>query len=89
MAYCGDKTKIQHRINRIQGQVRGLSKMIEEDRNCREVLKQIAATLGALRSLGSVVLEDHLTGCVSQAFRCKEKKEDLAGEIVEIFNKFT
>ena len=87
MAFCGDKTKITHRINRIEGQVRGLNRMVDEDRNCREILKQVAATLGALRSLGAVVLEDHLTGCVSNAIRGKGKGKLHIAEVVDIFGR--
>ena len=87
MAFCGDHEKLVHRINRIGGQVNGLKKMVEEDRDCLDVLKQIAATLGAVRSLGTVVLEAHLRGCVSKAIRA-EKSEDMIQEVVDIFNKF-
>jgi DNA-binding FrmR family transcriptional regulator len=89
MAFCGEKIKVTHRINRIEGQIRGLKKMVDEDRNCRDILKQIAATLGALRSLGAVVLEDHLTGCVSRAVGAKGKGKNVISEVVEIFSKFT
>ena len=89
MALCGDHDKLMHRINRIQGQVRGLKGMIEEDRDCFEVLKQIAAATGALRSLGVVILEDHLKGCVADAIRSHEADEALIHQVVEIFNKFS
>ena len=70
MALCGDDhDKVIARINRIEGQVRGLKKMVAEDRDCLQVLKQIAAASGAMRSLGGVILEDHLEGCVATAPR--------------------
>ena len=65
MALCGgaeEHKKLIARINRIEGQVRGIKKMIEEDRDCMNVLKQIAAASGALRSLGMVLMEEHLKG---------------------------
>jgi DNA-binding FrmR family transcriptional regulator len=66
MALCGgDHRKLIARINRSEGQVRGLKKMVEDDRDCLQVLKQIAAAGGALRSLGAVILEEHLKGCVA------------------------
>jgi len=90
MALCGDDhAKVIARINRIEGQVRGLKKMVETDRDCLQVLKQIAAASGALRSLGSVILEDHLKGCVSTAIRNRGNESDLISEVVEIFNKFS
>jgi len=90
MALCGDDhPKIIARINRIEGQVRGLKKMVEEDRNCLQVLKQIAAASGALRSLGSVILEDHLKGCVATAIQTQDNESKLISEVIEIFNKFS
>ncbi len=90
MALCGDDhPKIIARINRIEGQVRGLKKMVEEDRDCLQVLKQIAAAAGALRSLGSVILEDHLKGCVATAIQTQDNESKLISEVVEIFNKFS
>ena len=90
MALCGDDhPKVIARINRIEGQVRGLKRMVEEDRDCMQVLKQIAAAGGALRSLGSVILEDHLKGCVTTALQAQDQESDLITEVVDIFNKFS
>lgn len=90
MALCGDDhDKVIARINRIEGQVRGLKKMVEEDRDCLQVLKQIAAAGGALRSLGALILEDHLKGCVATAIQNQGNESQLITEVVEIFNKFS
>jgi DNA-binding FrmR family transcriptional regulator len=89
MALCGDDhPKLIARINRIEGQVRGLKKMVEEDRDCMQVLKQIAAAEGALRSLCAFILEDHLKGCVSKAILNQDHESQLIGEVIDIFNKF-
>jgi CsoR family transcriptional regulator, copper-sensing transcriptional repressor len=90
VALCGDDhPKLIARINRIEGQVRGLKKMVEEDRDCLQVLKQVAAASGALRSLGGVILEDHLKGCVATAIQNQDHENELIGEVVDIFNKFS
>ena len=90
MPLCGDDhPKLIARINRIEGQIRGLKKMVETDRDCLQVLKQIAAASGALRSLGSVILEDHLKGCVATAIQAQDNESELISEVVEIFNKFS
>lgn len=90
MPLCGDDhLKVIARINRIEGQVRGLKKMVEEDRECMQVLKQVAAAQGALRSLGSMILEDHLKGCVATAIQNHDHENELIHEVVEIFNKFS
>jgi len=89
MPLCGDDhAKLIARINRIQGQVGGLKKMVEEDRECMQVLKQIAATSGALRSLGTVLLEDHLKGCVATAMKDQTNATELIDQVVDIFKKF-
>jgi DNA-binding FrmR family transcriptional regulator len=55
------------RLNRIEGQVRGIARMIEEDRYCVDILTQVAAVQSALDALARKLLEHHLHGCVSQA----------------------
>jgi DNA-binding FrmR family transcriptional regulator len=90
MALCGDDhPKLIARINRIEGQIRGLKKMVQEDRDCLQVLKQVAAASGALRSLGAMILEDHLKGCVTTAIRTEGDESRMISEVVEIFNKFS
>ncbi len=90
MALCGeDHKKLIDRINRIDGQIKGIRKMVEDDRDCLDVLKQIAAVVGAMRSLGMVLLEDHLKGCVSRAIRDDTDHERLIQEVTDIFFRFT
>ena len=61
------KTSCQKRLNRIEGQVRGLSKMVEEDRYCIDIITQILAVRAALRRLEEEVLRDHVAHCVEHA----------------------
>lgn len=90
MSLCGkDHKKLIDRLKRIEGQIRGIEKMITEDRECMAVLKQIAAANGAIKSLGMVVLENHLKGCVSEAIRGKSDNDELINQVIELFNKFT
>jgi len=90
MALCGDDhSKVISRINRIEGQIRGLKKMVENDRDCLHVLKQIAAASGVLRSLGAVILEEHLRGCVSTAIQKQDNEGETIAQVIEIFNKFS
>ena len=89
MALCGeDKKKYIDRLNRIEGQVRGLKKMVSDDRDCMHVLKQLAATVGATRSLGITILEEHLKGCVASSIRAESSNGELIQQIIEIFKKF-
>jgi DNA-binding FrmR family transcriptional regulator len=65
--YAKDKEALTKRLHRIEGQVRGLERMIEEDRYCIDILTQIAAVRTALEQVGAKLLEDHVTHCVAEA----------------------
>ena len=65
--YTGEKAAYQNRLRRIEGQVRGLQAMIDEDRYCIDVLTQIAATTKALQAVALGLLEEHLDHCVREA----------------------
>ncbi len=66
-SYDADKARIQARLKRIEGQVRGISRMIDEDKYCIDILTQISAVMASTRSVGLLVLEDHIKGCVMGA----------------------
>ncbi len=67
MQHGYDKVALTKRLHRIEGQVRGIERMVEEDRYCIDILTQIAAVRNALESLGLEVLEDHVNHCVREA----------------------
>ncbi len=67
--YSDDKEAIQRRLRRIEGQVRGLQRMIDEDRYCINVLEQVAAVTRALQAVSLELLDDHLSHCVIDAAR--------------------
>ena len=63
-SYADDKAKILSRLRRIEGQVRGVERMVEADQYCVDVLTQMSSIISALRATGLLVLEDHIRGCV-------------------------
>ena len=65
--YDDDREAIQKRLRRIEGQVRGLQRMVDEDRYCIDVLEQVSAATRALQSVALALLEDHLAHCVADA----------------------
>lgn len=65
--YTSDKEALVKRLKRIEGQVRGLQRMVEEDTYCIDVLTQVSATTKALQSVALLLLEDHLGHCVAHA----------------------
>jgi DNA-binding FrmR family transcriptional regulator len=69
------KASCLKRLKRIEGQVRGLGRMVEEDRYCIDVVTQIAAARAALRRLEEAVLRDHVGHCVEHAIRSGDKAD--------------
>ena len=67
VGYEKDKADIQRRLRRIEGQVRGLQRMVDEDAYCIEVLTQISAATKALQAVALSLLDDHLSHCVAEA----------------------
>ncbi len=65
--YTSDKAAVQGRLRRIEGQVRGLQRMVEEDAYCIDVLTQISAATKALESVALQLLQEHLSHCVREA----------------------
>jgi DNA-binding FrmR family transcriptional regulator len=69
------KADCRKRLSRVEGQVRGLARMVEEDRYCIEVVTQIAAVRAALRRVEELVLKDHVGHCVEHAIASGDPKE--------------
>jgi DNA-binding FrmR family transcriptional regulator len=65
--YAPNKDKYLTRLRRIEGQVRGLQKMVDDDKYCIDILTQVSAVTSALQSVALGLLEDHLGHCVAQA----------------------
>jgi CsoR family transcriptional regulator, copper-sensing transcriptional repressor len=75
--YESHKEQIQGRLKRIEGQVRGLQKMVEEDRYCIDVLTQVSAVKAALDAVALRLLEDHTGHCVAEAIRAGEGSQKI------------
>lgn len=83
------KGSVLKRLNRIEGQVRGLSKMIAEDRYCIDVVTQIAAVQAALRKVEEEVLRDHVAHCVEHAIASGDADEQRrkVAELMDVFGR--
>jgi DNA-binding FrmR family transcriptional regulator len=82
-----DKASLARRINRIEGQVRGIGKMIDEDRYCVDILTQVSAVRSALDALALGLLDRHLHGCVQRAVRTGEGDAAM-DEAMDVVRKF-
>jgi DNA-binding FrmR family transcriptional regulator len=90
--YAADRKRLLNRLSRIEGQVRGIAKMVDDDRYCIDILTQVGATITALESVGLKVLEEHTRHCVAGALasgdpdEARAKTEELIAA-VERFSK--
>jgi DNA-binding FrmR family transcriptional regulator len=79
------KERNQKRLRRIEGQVRGLQKMVEEDRYCADILTQISSVQEALRSVGRELLRNHLKHCATAAIRGTDAQaEEMYEELITL-----
>jgi CsoR family transcriptional regulator, copper-sensing transcriptional repressor len=82
---AGAKERNLKRLRRIEGQVRGLQKMIEDDRYCADILTQISSVHEALRAVGRELVRNHLKHCATAAIRAgNEKADSMYDELVEM-----
>jgi DNA-binding FrmR family transcriptional regulator len=81
------KEDLARRLRRVEGQVRGIGNMLDDDRYCVDILTQVAAVQSALDALARKLLEHHLHGCVSQAIRSGDGDTAIA-EALEVIRKF-
>ncbi|WP_303966995.1 metal-sensing transcriptional repressor [Sporosarcina ureae] len=79
------KTNLTHRLNRIEGQIRGIKGMVERDVYCDDIITQLSATQSALNSVANVLLDGHLKGCVKT--RLAEGDEEVLDELVKTIAK--
>jgi DNA-binding FrmR family transcriptional regulator len=88
--YLHNKAGLAKRMARVEGQVRGISRMIEEERYCIDILTQLAAVETALRRVGLQVLEEHVQSCVADALRSGNQPEaDIkTAELLASVNRF-
>ena len=85
--YEPNKKDLQDRLRRIEGQVRGLQRMIQEDTYCIDVLTQVNSVTAALRAVGMGLLEDHVRHCVRESIEQgtgEEKVEELMAAVTRL-----
>ena len=84
-SYSADRARILTRLRRMEGQVRGVQRMIEEDKDCVDVLTQLSSVIAAARAIGLLVLEDHVRGCVINS----TDPDATVSELTEAIERFT
>ena len=88
--YSATKDQLQTRLARVEGQVRGIQKMVEDDRYCADVLTQVAAVHEALRSVARELMRNHLKHCAGAAIRSSDAEADaMYDELVDLMYKYS
>lgn len=87
IGYAEDKQNVLRRLRRVEGQIRGIQRMLEEDRYCVDVLIQIAAVRAALDKVGLALIEDHTRGCVRNALN-NNQGDDAIDELMDVIAQF-
>lgn len=82
-----DKHNLLRRLRRIEGQIRGLQRMVDEEKYCVDILVQVAAARAALNKVGLLLLEDHTRGCVANAIANNEA-DPAIDELMDVITRF-
>jgi DNA-binding FrmR family transcriptional regulator len=84
---AGTKAEVVRRLQSVEGHVRGVQKMVDEDKYCVDVIKQIDAVQAALRKVQQIILDEHLHTCVTTAIRGDDpdRREAVIDEILGVF----
>lgn len=87
-AYRGEAERkiITNRINRMEGQLHGIKKMIQEDKECNDILVQLSAVQNSVKSLSNLILENHLYTCVANDV--ERANLEIVDELINLFKKF-
>ncbi|WP_300578870.1 metal-sensitive transcriptional regulator [Phenylobacterium sp.] len=91
MKDADSKSKLANRLSRIEGQVRGVARMVEEDRYCIDILTQVQAVRAALARVETELLKDHLDHCIEGAIVSGDAEEQRrkASELIELLGRAT
>ena len=83
-----DKSKVITRLRRIEGQIKGIQKMVEEGKFCGDILIQVAAARSALNNAGGLILENYMNQCIQNYLEGSSDEEDIA-KLIDILLKYS
>lgn len=89
-SYIADKQEILARLRKMEGQLKGIQRMIERDDYCVDVLNQLSSVIAATQKVSSIILGDHIRGCVRNALQHDDKRSDESvNELLKVVGRFT
>ncbi len=83
-----DKKKLQNRLKRIEGQVRGLQRMVNEEAYCIDILTQISSTIAATEKVATILLKDHVEHCVRHSIENDQEADEKIEELTSAVERF-
>ena len=87
-SYTKDKQQILLRLRRMEGQLKGIQKMVEQDKYCVDVLNQLSSIIAATQKVATIIMTDHIKGCVRDALTSGEESEEKVNELVGVVERF-
>ncbi len=88
-SYTKDKQDLLIRLRRMEGQLKGIQKMVEEDKYCVDVLNQLSSIMAATQKVANIIMKDHIQGCVRDALTHDDQSEEHVNELISVVEKFT
>ncbi|MBI4303237.1 MAG: metal-sensitive transcriptional regulator [Chloroflexi bacterium] len=88
-SYVSDKEKILLRLRKMEGQLKGIRRMVEEDKYCIDVLNQLYSIIAGTQKVAAIIMKDHIQGCVKDAINRNDHSDDYVNELVEVVERYT
>ena len=88
-SYLKDKKEILVRLRKLEGQLKGIQRMVDGEKYCVDVLNQLSAVVAATQKVAAIILKDHIQGCIRDALIRDEHSDDYVNELVAVIERFT
>ncbi len=88
VSYAKDKKQVLLRLRKMEGQIKGIQKMVEEDKYCVDVLNQLYSIIAATQNVAGIILKDHIHGCVKDALKRDEDGAAKVDELVAVVQRY-
>jgi DNA-binding FrmR family transcriptional regulator len=88
-SYLKDKKEIMVRLRKLEGQLKGIQRMVDSEKYCVDVLNQLSAVVGATQKVANLILKDHIQGCIRDALIHDEGADDHVNELLAVIERFT
>ncbi len=88
-SYLKDQKEILVRLRKLEGQLKGIQRMVDGDKYCVDVLNQLSSVVAATQKVAAIILKDHIRGCVRDALIRDEHSDDHINELLTVIERFT